>query len=82
MNPSYSKIQQLINEINPQWNKDFLSEVNKNPNKDRITTSLNNIVKNRNGISNWRVASSSIENVISWLKDSIEIVKIIDTVVS
>lgn len=82
MNPSYSKIQQLINEINPQWNKDFLSEVNKNPNKDRITTSLNNIVKNRNGISNWRGASSSIENVISWLKDSIEIVKIIDTVVS
>lgn len=81
MNPSYSKIQQLMNEINPQWTKTMLSEVGNHPDKDRITTSLNNIVKNRNGISHGRGASASIENVMQWLIDSIEIVKIIDLVV-
>ncbi|EHN13432.1 HEPN domain-containing protein [Clostridium sporogenes] len=81
MNPSYSKIQQLMNEINPKWKKDLLEQVRNHPNKDRITSSLDNIVKNRNGISHGRGANASIENVVQWLNDAINIVKIIDSVV-
>ena len=81
MNPSLSKIRALISQVSGEWMKEFDSKLKQHSRKDQITTSLSNIVKNRNSIAHGRSIQATIKNVVDWTNDAIEIVKILEGVV-
>lgn len=81
MNPSLSKIRAMLTEINKEWRTSVDKKILESTKRDEITTSLDNIVKNRNSIAHGRSVQATINNVIKWVDDSIEIIKIIDETV-
>lgn len=77
-NPSYSKICEILEKFDKTWNNDFKSNINILPDKDKLITSLNSLVNNRNEFAHGNNPTVSFSSICSYYQDAIKIINILD----
>ena len=77
-NPSYDNICRLLKAFDSNWHIDFKNEINNHPRKNNLMTSLQSLVNARNDFAHGGHPSTSMSNLITYFKDSKEIIEVLD----
>jgi hypothetical protein len=80
MNPSYDNICNLLNNFDENWKANFKSKVGNLANPEKIKASLQSLNVSRNNFAHGGNPTTSFQSVVEYFNDSIEIIKLLDTI--
>jgi len=81
-NPSYDNIIKTLGEFDKNWVNKFKTKAKSNSRITIIRTSLQSLVDARNEFAHGGNPTVSINDVLQYFQDSIELIKILDNVIS
>ncbi len=82
MNPSRDNICRTLKKFDENWNLNFKQKLNEHADSARLKSSIDSLNNARNSFAHGETPSSSFENIRSYFNDCVEILKILDEVVS
>jgi len=82
MNPSRHNITTTLKKFDADWKNNFNQKLNETANNERLKNSIDSLNSARNSFAHGDTPSASFENIKNYFDDSIEIMKILDEVVS
>jgi len=77
-NPRYSKICETLEKFDETWNNDFKANINILPDKNKLISSLNSLVNDRNEFAHGKNPTVSFSSICSYYQDAIKIINILD----
>lgn len=78
-NPTYDNICKMLNNFDENWLKRFKEEIKQNQN-DRLLDSLKSLVDARNSFAHGGNPTLSIQSVIEYFSNCVEVIKILDSI--
>jgi hypothetical protein len=82
MNPSLDNIYKTLKKFDDSWNEIFKEKLNAHTDGKRLKSSLDSLNTARNTFAHGKSPTSSFENIRAYFDDTIEVLKILDQVVS
>lgn len=82
MNPNLDNICKTLKKFDITWNDLFKEKLNSHENTQRIKTSLDSLNSARNSFAHGQTPPSSFENIRTYFEDTVEVLKILDDIVS
>lgn len=80
-NPSYDNICKTLNEFDSVWANTFKNNLDLNPSKSTLLSSLQSLVASRNEFAHGGNPTLSIQSIIDYYKNSREIIEVLDSVI-
>lgn len=81
-NPSYANMLTLLKDFDEDWNKKLKAQIELEPNKANLLTSLQSLVDARNDFAHGGNPTASISDVLQYFSHATRIVELIDDVVT
>ncbi|RUT77863.1 HEPN domain-containing protein [Ancylomarina longa] len=81
MNPSLDNICKTLKKFDTSWNDIFKDKLKAHEDTQRIKSSLDSLNTARNTFAHGQTPPSSFENIRTYFKDTVEVLKILDDVV-
>lgn len=82
MNPNYNNMVSLLKSFDEEWSNKFKKQIKEKENVEMIKYSLESLNNSRNQFAHGGNPIISIDDVIKYFKDSIEIIEIYDNIIS
>ncbi|MCG8761036.1 hypothetical protein G1L15_14190, partial [Tenacibaculum finnmarkense] len=82
MNPNRQNISTTLKKFDPNWKTNFNQKLNDIADCERIKASIDSLNLARNSFAHGDTPSATFENIKDYFMDSVEIMKILDEVVS
>lgn len=82
MNPSRDNICRTLNKFDSNWNTQFKDKLNIHENSARLKSSIDSLNSSRNSFAHGDPLSSSFDDIKSYFNDSVEIIEMLDEVVT
>ena len=82
MNPSRQNISTTLKKFDPDWKTNFNQKLNEHTDSERMKASIDSLNSARNSFAHGDTPSATFENINDYFIDSIEIMKILDEIVS
>jgi len=82
MNPNRQNIATTLNKFDTNWKISFSQKLNDHDNNVRLKSSIDSLNSARNSFAHGDTPSASFENIKNYFDDSIEIMRILDEVVT
>jgi len=81
-NPSFDNICKFLRDFDEDWKKTFKAQIDQEPNKANLLTSLQSLVDARNNFAHGGNPSASINDVLAYFNHASRIIAIMDSVVA
>ena len=81
LNPSLDNIRKLLKNFDESWRDSFNSTLDLHPSKEQLKQSLSSLNNNRNNFAHGQICDASFADIKSYFLDSVEIIKMVDSVV-
>ncbi len=81
-NPSFENICKFLFDFDEDWKKNFKDQINLEPNKSNLLTSLQSLVDARNDFAHGGNPSATMSDVLTYFSHARRIIEIMDEVVS
>lgn len=79
--PTYGNICKLLKNFDDQWAKDFKQSIECHTNKNKFLDSINSLVTNRHQFAHGNNSLVSFNDILQYYCDSVEVLRILDSVV-
>ena len=81
MSAKYENMCNLLGKFDDDWVKDFKDLVEKHPYSQKIISSSNSLVNNRHQLAHGRNPTATFQDIFGYYNDTLELIKIMDSVV-
>lgn len=81
MSPKYEKMNELLKAFDDTWSDSFRNAVNILPDKNRIISSADSLVRNRHLLAHGRVPTATFNEIMNYYNDVIILIQILDSIV-
>ncbi len=71
----------LLGKFDDNWKKHFVSPVKRRTDKQKIIDSSNSLVNNRHLFAHGKAPTASFNDIFQYYQDTLELIKMLDTVV-
>ncbi len=81
MSATYDNMSKLLGKFDDNWKKSFVNLVKQRTDKQKIIDSSNSLVNNRHLFAHGKAPTASFNNIFQYYQDTLELIKMLDTVV-